>query len=409
MATEQPAAEVPARTGVGIVGAGPAGLFLAHLLGLAGIDSVVVERHSRRHVEERIRAGVVEHGIAELLESGGVGDRMRREGLVHHGIELRFGGAGHRIAMSELTGGKAITVYGQQEIVKDLIAARIESGGPLVFEAEALAIEGVDGPSPAVRYRLEGRERVLSCDVVAGCDGFHGISRAAVPAGAAIEYQREHPFGWLGILARVAPSTEELIYCRHERGFALHSMRSPELSRFYLQVAPDEPLESWPDERIWAELRLRLSTTGDWSLADGPILERSITAMRSFVLEPISFGSLHLAGDAAHIVPPTGAKGMNLALADVHDLAGSLTALLVEGDEGPLEAYSKRCVRRAWQAQEFSTFMTTLLHPLPGDDFGNRLQLARLEQLVGSADAARHLSERYVDLASTATTGGGRS
>ncbi|MDA8296122.1 MAG: 4-hydroxybenzoate 3-monooxygenase [Actinomycetota bacterium] len=389
-----------ARTQVAILGAGPAGLFLSHLLARAGIDSIVLECHSRDYLEHRIRAGVVEHGIAKHLDAVGLGERMRREGLVHHGIELRFDGRRHRIAMSELAGNKTITVYGQQEIVKDLVAARLAAGGDLRFGAEALEISDVLGPTPTVRYRHDGIESTITCEVVAGCDGFHGISRQALPPGAARAFERVHPFAWLGILAEVAPSTDELIYCRHDRGFALHSMRSFELSRFYLQVAPDEPLERWSDAAIWAELRRRFATEDGFELADGPIIERSITTMRSFILEPQAIGSLVLAGDAAHIVPPTGAKGMNLALADVRDLAHALIAKLVHHDESFLKAYSAACVRRAWHAQEFSTFMTTLLHPLAGDDFNNHLQLARLEELTSSRDAARHLAERYVDLAS---------
>ena len=389
------------RAQVAIVGAGPAGLFLGHLLAQGGVDAVVLERRSRAYVEQRIRAGVIEHGVADLLERTGVGARMRREGLVHEGVELRFSGRGHRIDFRQLT-GKTITVYGQQELVKDLIAARVAADLPLLFEAEVVALEGVPDPQPTVRFRHDGRNEQLRCDVVVGADGFHGISRSALPAGAYRTYERAHPFAWLGILAAVAPSSEELIYSRHDRGFALHSMRSPEISRLYLQVAPDEDLADWPDGRIWEELQLRFATDPGFHLSSGPILERSTTAMRSFVLDPLTFGSLVLAGDAAHIVPPTGAKGMNLALADVLDLSVALLARFCEGDETALKEYSPRAVARAWQAQEFSTFMTTLLHPLDGDAFGNQLQIARLEQLAHADDAARHLAERYVDLATTA-------
>ena len=385
------------RVQVAIVGAGPAGLFLGHLLARGGVDALVLERRSREHVEQRIRAGVIEHGIAELIDEVGLGVRMRREGLVHEGVELRFAGRSHRIDFARLT-GKSITVYGQQELVKDLIAARLAADLPLWFESEVVAVEGIFDPRPTVRVVRQGREEVLECDVVVGADGFHGVSRAALPKGSYQAYERVHPFGWLGVLAAVAPSSEELIYSRHDRGFALHSMRSPEISRLYLQVVPDEDLAAWSDERIWQELQLRFATDAGFTLATGPILERSITAMRSFVLDPLSFGSFHLAGDAAHIVPPTGAKGMNLALADVLDLSQALLARRTERDETALKEYSPRAVARAWQAQELSTFMTTLLHPLPGDDFGNQLQIARLEQLVHSDDAARHLAERYVDL-----------
>lgn len=389
------------RTEVGIVGAGPAGLLLAHLLAQAGISSVVLERATRSHVEERLRAGVIEHGIAAFLDEVGVGTRMRREGLVHRGITLHFAGRAHRIDFAALT-GKTITVYGQQELVKDLIAARLAGGGTVLFEAEAQEIAGISGTRPTITYTHEGREHTLTCDVVAGCDGFHGVSRAALPREAYRVFEKVHPFAWLGILAAAPPPNDELIYANHERGFALFSMRSPETSRSYLQVAPDEALEDWPDERIWAELRLRGATAEGFALSEGPVLEKSVTAMRSFVLEPMDFGALVLAGDAAHIVPPTGAKGMNLALADVKDLAAALVARLRQGDERPLKQYSARAVARAWQAQEFSTFMTTLLHPHGGDDFGNRLQIARLEQLATSVAAATHLAERYVDLATTA-------
>jgi p-hydroxybenzoate 3-monooxygenase len=389
------------RTEVGIIGAGPAGLLLSHLLAQAGISSVVLERSTRHHIEERLRAGVVEHGIANLLDAVGVGERMRREGLVHRGIELRFSRRGHHVDFEALT-GKTITVYGQQELVKDLIARRLADGGTLLFEAEAHEIAGIGSHQPTITYTHEGRDKTLSCSIVAGCDGFHGVSRAALPPGSYRAYETVHPFAWLGILAAVPPSTDELIYANHENGFALFSMRSPELSRCYLQVAPNEVLDEWPDERIWAELRTRFATDDGFSIADGPILERSVTAMRSFVCDPMDFGALVLAGDAAHIVPPTGAKGMNLALADVKDLAAALVARLRERDDAPLKAYSPRAVARAWQAQEFSTFMTTLLHPRAGDDFANRLQISRLEQIATSAAAARHLAERYVDLATTA-------
>lgn len=398
------------RTQVGIVGAGPAGLLLSHLLAGQGIESVVLERRSREYVEHRVRAGVLEHSTAELLDASGVGERMRKEGLVHHGIELRFGGGRHRMPLTELAGGRSLVVYGQQEVVKDLIAARLDAGGDVRFEAEVLGIDGYEAPSgagrgPRIRFRSgpgegagDSEEAELRCTVIAGCDGSHGVSRAAV-AGAARVLSRDYPFAWLGILAAAAPSTDELIYCRSDHGFSLYSMRSPEISRLYLQVPPGEPLDDWSDERIWAELRLRLVTDDGWTLSEGPILERSVTTMRSVVVEPLRFGSLFLAGDAAHVVPPTGAKGMNLAVADVRDLAEALVAALGgAADRRLLEGYSDRCLRRAWRAQEFSSYMTTMLHPLPGDDFGNRLQLARLDHLVHSQGASEWMAGCYVDL-----------
>ncbi len=388
------------RTQVGIVGAGPAGLFLSHLLHLRGIDSVVLELRSREHVEKRVRAGVLEQGTVDLLTETGVGDRMAKEGLVHHGIELRFGGRGHRVPLSELAGGRAITIYGQQEVVKDLIAARLADGGRILFEAGAVGLDGIDSDTPAVRYRHRGRDEVLECDLVAGCDGFHGVCRDAVPQGVLTAYEREYPFAWLGILASVPPSTKELIYSHHERGFALHSMRSPTLSRFYLQVDPDESLDRWPAERIWSELQTRLAVAdGSWSLAEGPIVEQGITAMRSFVVEPMQYGRLYLAGDAAHIVPATGAKGLNLAVADVRVLADALAGWYGDGDTGPLDAYSERCLRRVWRAQHFSWWMTSMLHRFAGGDpYQHKLQLAELRYAVTSKAAATTLAENYVGL-----------
>jgi p-hydroxybenzoate 3-monooxygenase len=390
------------RTQVGIVGAGPAGLLLSHLLHLEGVESVVLEARSREYVEQRVRAGVLEQNTVDLLRETGVGERMHREGLVHHGIELRFGGCGHRIPMSDLTGGRAITVYGQQEVVKDLIRARLDAGGQVLFEAGAVGLDGVAGGTPTIRYRSGGAGRVqeLRCDVVAGCDGFHGVCREAVPDGALSVYERPYPFAWLGVLAAVAPSTEELIYCSHERGFALHSMRSPTLTRLYLQVAPDEPIDDWPDERIWSELQTRLATDDGWTLADGPIREKGITPMRSFVVEPMRHGRLFLAGDAAHIVPPTGAKGMNLAVADVRVLAEALVAWYRTGASELLDAYSATCLRRVWRTQHFSWWMTSMLHRFPGDDggFQRKLQLSELEYVTRSEAAARGLAENYVGL-----------
>jgi p-hydroxybenzoate 3-monooxygenase len=381
------------RTQVGIVGAGPAGLVLAHLLHLRGIDSVVLESRSREYVEGRIRAGVLEQGTVDLLVEMGVGDRLRREGLVHEGIELQFDGERHRIHFTELTGGRAITVYGQQEVVKDLITARLETGRPLLFEAEAV---DVDPERAVVRYRHEGAEHTLECDLVVGCDGFHGVCRESIPPGVLHETSREYPFGWLGILAEAPPSNEELIYAYHERGFALHSMRSPHLTRLYLQCRPDEPLDEWPDERVWEELRTRLGVPG-WTLNEGPVVEKGVTGMRSFVVEPMQHGRLYLAGDAAHIVPPTGAKGLNLAVADVRVLADAIAS----GDAARLERYSETVLRRVWRAEHFSWWMTSMLHRLPGgDEFDARLQRSQLAYVCSSRAAATSLAENYVGLES---------
>jgi p-hydroxybenzoate 3-monooxygenase len=387
------------QTQVTIVGAGPAGLLLAHLLRLQGIDSVVLEARSREYVEARVRAGVLEQGTVDLLSEAGVGDRLHREGLVHHGLELRFDGRGHRIDLSELTGGRAITVYGQQEVVKDLIAARLDAGGELLFEVDDVTLHDLEGESPMVRFRHEGSEHELRCAVVAGCDGFHGVCREAIPAGTLSVFEREYPFAWLGILAEVAPSSEELIYCYHERGFALHSMRSPRLTRLYLQCAPDDDVAEWPDERIWDELRTRLATDDPWTLGEGPIVEKGITPMRSFVVEPLRHGRLFLAGDAAHIVPPTGAKGLNLAVADVRVLSEALGAWFADGDPAGLEAYSDTCLRRVWRVQHFSWWMTSMLHRFPGDDpFDGRLQRSQLRYVCSSLAAATTLAENYVGL-----------
>jgi p-hydroxybenzoate 3-monooxygenase len=386
-------------TQVGIVGAGPAGLLLAHLLRLQGIESVVLEARDREYVEARVRAGVLEQGTVDLLERAGVGDRLRREGLVHQGLELRFDRQSHRIDLSELTDGRAITVYGQQEVVKDLIAARLDAGGELLFEVDDVTLHDLEGERPTVRFRHGGSEHELRCAIVAGCDGFHGVCREAIPAGTLSVYEREYPFAWLGILAEVAPSSEELIYCYHERGFALHSMRSPRLTRLYLQCAPDDDVAEWPDERVWDELRTRLATDDPWTLGEGPIVEKGITPMRSFVVEPLRHGRLFLAGDAAHIVPPTGAKGLNLAVADVRVLSEALGAWFADGDSGGLDAYSDTCLRRVWRVQHFSWWMTSMLHRFPGDDpFDARLQKSQLRYVCSSRAAATTLAENYVGL-----------
>jgi p-hydroxybenzoate 3-monooxygenase len=388
-----------AETQVGIVGAGPAGLLLSHLLARQGIGSVVLEDRDRSYVEHRVRAGVLEQPTVDLLNEVGLGERMSREGLVHHGIGIRFGGRDHRIALTELTDGQSITIYGQQELVKDLIAARLAQGGAIEFEVDDVRLDDLATERPVIRYRSSGREETLRCDFIAGCDGFHGVSRPAIPAGAVTIYEREYPFSWLGILAEARPASDELVYSAHERGFALLSMRSPTISRLYLQVANGEDLAAWPDDRIWAELRARMATSGDWELADGPIIDRSIAPMRGFVTEPMQYGRLYLAGDAAHIVPATGAKGLNLAVSDVNALAAAIVAWYRSGRTDLLDGYSSRCLGRVWRVQDFSWYMSSITHVLPGEDgFGFRLRRAELEWLVSSGAASRSLAENYVGL-----------
>ncbi|MEV7093360.1 4-hydroxybenzoate 3-monooxygenase [Amycolatopsis sp. NPDC051045] len=386
------------RTQVAVIGAGPAGLLLSFLLHEAGVDCVVLEARDREYVRQRVRAGVCEQPTVELLTSLGLGERLAAEGMPHEGLSLRFDRADHRIALTELT-GKAITVYGQQEIVKDLIDAHEARGYPISFEVSAVELSDVDTARPRVRYRdSEGNAQTIECDAVAGCDGFHGICRPSIPDSALTVYEREYPFAWLGVLARTPPSHHELIYTHHERGFALHSMRTPEITRLYLQVDPAESLEAWSDDRIWAELTARLEVEGDFTLREGPILDKGITPMRSFVAEPLRHGRLFLAGDAAHIVPPTGAKGMNLAIADVRVLARALEALL-RGDETLAAAYSVTCLRRVWRAEHFSWFMTTMLHTDPhADGFARQLQLSQLRYTTSSRAAATSLAENYVGL-----------
>ncbi|MFJ9046786.1 4-hydroxybenzoate 3-monooxygenase [Streptomyces sp. NPDC102347] len=384
------------RTTVGIVGAGPAGLLLARLLRLAGIDCVVLECRDRAHLERRQRAGVLEQGTADVLRAAGAGERLDREGLRHDGIELRFGLRRHRIDFPGLTGGRSVTVYAQTEVCKDLIALALADGCPPLFHSEVLAVEDVDTPAPRVRFRREGREEVLECDWVAGCDGFHGVTRGAVPAGVSRVHGRTYPYAWLGILADVPPSHDELVYARHDRGFALLSMRSPSVSRLYLQVPEGTKPEEWTDGEIWAELSRRLETDDDWALRRGPVTQKSVTPMRSYVHEPMRYGRLLLAGDAAHIVPPTGAKGLNLAVGDVVVLARALEHELRTGSTELLDAYSATCLRRVWQAERFCHDMTALLHRAPGATaFDDRLQLARLERVATSRAAATDLAEAY--------------
>ncbi len=386
------------RTQVGIVGAGPAGLMLAQLLHLEGIDSVLLEHRSRAHVEQRIRAGVLEQDSADLLREAGVGERMTEEGIVHHGIELQFDGERHRIPLYELT-GRSIVIYGQTEIVKDLIRARLDTGRPLYFEVEGVSVHDLTSSRPRIRFRRQGVQQELECDVIAGCDGFHGVCRPSIPPGVLTELSREYPFGWLGILAAVPPSNDELVYAHHERGFALLSLRSPQLSRLYIQCRPDEDLRLWPDERVWEELQIRLGLPG-WTLREGPVLDKGVTGMRSFVCEPMQYGRLFLAGDAAHIVPPTGAKGLNLALHDVRLLAEALATWYRTGSSRLLDAYSAACLRRVWRCEHFSWWMTSMLHRSPhADPFELRLQLSQLRYLSTSQAAARSLAENYVGMA----------
>ncbi|MYX46801.1 4-hydroxybenzoate 3-monooxygenase [Streptomyces sp. SID89] len=384
------------RTTVGIIGAGPAGLLLARLLRDAGIESVVLESRDRAYVERRQRAGILEQGTVDVLRAAGAGERMDREGLRHDGIELRFARRRHRVDFPALTGGRSVTVYAQTEVCKDLIALQLKEGGPLLFEAEALAVEGAEGDRPVVRFRHEGREQVLECDYVVGCDGFWGVARQAVPAALSRVFERTYPFGWLGVLADVAPSHDELVYARHDRGFALLSMRSPAVSRLYLQVPAGADPDGWSDDEIWDELERRLETDDDWRLTRGPITQKSVTPMRSYVHEPMRHGRLFLAGDAAHIVPPTGAKGLNLAVGDVVTLARALTHRRETGSDELLDSYSADCLRRVWQAERFSYDMTTMLHPDPeGTPFEGRLQLARLDRIASSRAAATDLAEAY--------------
>ncbi len=387
------------RTQVGIVGAGPAGLMLAHLLHRSGIESVVIESRSRDYVEQRIRAGVLEQGTVDLLDETGLGERMHRQGLVHAGIDLRFGGRSRRIAFDELT-GKRVMVYGQHEVVKDLIAARVRDGAQMFFEVSQTAVEDLDTEKPVVRFNDANGEPVeLVCDFIAGCDGFHGICRPSIPEGVLSIYDRIYPFAWLGILAESKPVQDELIYANHERGFTLISLRSPTITRMYLQCDPEENIDEWPDERIWDEIRARLAGDDAPDLVPGPVIQKGVTAMRSYVVEPMQYGKLFLAGDSAHIVPPTGAKGMNLAIADVKILAEAFDAFYARGDAARLEQYSDTCLRRIWKTQRFSWWMTSMLHRFDGvGPFEHRVQLAELDYVTTSRAASTTLAENYVGL-----------
>jgi len=384
------------RTQVGIVGAGPAGLMLSHPLHLEGIDSVILENRGRDYIESRIRAGLIEQWASDLLVETGVGERMQREGMFHNGVYFAFGGALHYINFRELV-GKGVTIYGQQEVGKDLIARRLADGGQILFEASDVSVHDFAGRTPKIRFRHGGSDLELVCDFIGGCDGFHGICRPSIPAAVLTPYDREYPFGWVGILSESPPPEHELIYAYHERGFALYTMRSPTLARLYIQCAPDDDIENWPDARIWQELHARIGGTRE--LTEGTMLQKGITAMRSFVVEPMQYGRLFLAGDSAHIQPPTGAKGMNLALADVRVLARAICEFYRSGRSDLLERYSATCLRRVWKAQRFSSWMTQLFHLDPSyNAFDRKRQLAELDYVTSSEAAMRSLAENYTGL-----------
>jgi p-hydroxybenzoate 3-monooxygenase len=386
-----------ARTQVAIIGAGPSGLLLSQLLDLGGVDSVVIERQSREYVAGRIRAGVLERGTVDLLTEAKVGERMQRERLVHDGFALGFAGRQFRVDLQGLT-GDSVSVYGQTEVTKDLMEARIAAGGKLVFEATDVSIEGFDSAQPTVHYMQGGVRTELACDFIAGCDGYHGICRQSIPASAISTYERVYPFGWLGILADVPPAAHELVYSNHARGFALCSMRSTTRSRYYVQCGLDEKVEQWSDQRFWDELRLRLPPDVAAAVVTGPSIEKSIAPLRSFVVEPLRFGRLFLAGDAAHIVPPTGAKGLNLAAADIRVLHRAIEEFYRTGSPGLIDRYSAQCLRRIWKAERFSWWFTSIMHNFSDDAFDHRIQLAELDYLTGSKAALTSLAENYVGL-----------
>jgi p-hydroxybenzoate 3-monooxygenase len=387
------------RVQVAIVGSGPAGLLLGQLLHLAGIDTIIIEHRSREYVLGRVRAGVLEEGMVEMLDRAKVADRLHREGLAHTGFDLLFGGVRHRVDLAELTGRKKVVVYGQTELTRDLMEARAEEGAKTVYEAEDVSVHGFDGDRPCVRYRKDSIEHEIACEFIAGCDGFHGVCRESVPAAALRCFERVYPFGWLGVLSETPPISEELVYVNHERGFALCSMRSRTRSRYYVQCTLSEDVGEWPDARFWGELRARLDPGSAERLVAGPSIEKSIAPLRSFVAEPMRFGRLFLAGDAAHIVPPTGAKGLNLAASDIHYLSSALIDYYASGNTSALDTYSARALRRVWQAERFSWWMTNLLHRFPDHGaFSDRVQAAELEYLVGSRAALTMLAENYVGL-----------
>ena len=384
------------RTQVGIIGAGPAGLMLSHLLHLEGIASIILENRSRDYIESRIRAGLIEQWARDMLIEIGVGERMQREGMSHDGVHFCFNGALHYINFRKLV-GKGVTIYGQQEVVKDLVARRLADGGEILFEVDDVSVHDFDGTAPKIRFRHDGKREELNCDFIGGCDGFHGICRPSIPEASLAVYDREYPFGWVGILAESPPPEDELIYAYHERGFALYTMRSPTLARLYVQCAPDDDIENWPDARIWQELHARIG--GTRKLAEGPLLQKGVTAMRSFVAEPMRHGRLFLAGDSAHIVPPTGAKGMNLAFADVLVLSRALKEFYRSGDSKRIGDYSATCLRRVWKAQRFSWWMTQMFHLTPTyNAFDRKRQIAELDYVTSSEAAATSMAENYTGL-----------
>jgi p-hydroxybenzoate 3-monooxygenase len=386
------------KTQVGIIGAGPAGLTLAHWLRQNGIASVIVEHRSREYVEGRVRAGLLEQNTVDIYKHLGLAGRLIREGQEHHGVNLSFDGQRIRIPFGELTGGRNITIYGQQKVVKNLTVAWLDAGEELYFEAPAKEIQGYDTKSPSIRFERRGEEGIIECEFVAACDGFHGIGREALPAGSYREFTREYPFSWLGILAHVAPSTDELIYAYHEMGFALHSLRSSKISRLYIQVDNEAHIDDWPDDRIWEELSIRLGTEG-WTLQTGPVFDKGITPMRSYMIDNLQAGRLFLAGDAAHIVPPTGGKGLNLAVADVKHLVDGLTGYYKHNSREALDNYSRIALRRIWRAQDFSNFMTRLFHKQDAHgSFQYRLQKARFDYIRTSRAFATTIAENYVGL-----------
>ncbi len=389
------------RTQVGIVGAGPAGLVLSHLLHLQGVESIIIESRSRQYCEERVRAGLLEQGTVDLFTEMGIGQRLKRIGLLHHGLNLRYSRRTHRIDFDDLAGGRGVMIYPQQQVLQDLFTARLDAGGQIFFEVEQVKLRELETSSAEtaeIHFRQSDQEYVLACDFIAGCDGFHGVSRPSIPAGVLSEFVRHYPFGWLGILAEAPPSWHELIYAHHGRGFALLTMRSPQLSRLYLQCEPDDDVHDWPDSRIWEELHARLASEG-WTLAEGPIVQKGVTPMTSFVVEPMQYGRLFLAGDSAHIVPPTGAKGLNLAVADARILGRALVDFYVAGRREQLERYSEACLRRVWKVQRFSWWMTAMLHIFKDDNrFDRRRQIAELDYVTSSRAAAQTLAENYVGL-----------
>ena len=387
------------KTQVAIVGAGPAGLMLGHLLHISGIDSIIVEAKSRKYVEERVRAGVLEQGTVNAMVDSGVGERLEKEGLEHDGIDLRFEGEIHRLDIKELSRGRAVWVYAQHELVKDLIAARLGYDRPILFECRDVSIHDIESESPHIRFVHDDSGHRIDCDFVAGCDGFHGVSRRMIPESILRIYDRQYPFAWLGVLAEAKPASPEIIYAYHERGFALQSMRGPNISRLYVQCPVADTVEDWPDDRFWSELHARLETTDGWSQEEGPIFQKGITGMRSFVCEPMQFGRLMLAGDSAHIVPPTGAKGLNMAVGDVQFMTRALTAWYGSGDRSLLETYSETCLKRVWQMQRFASMLCYNLHRFPEHDaFEHKMQLAELNYITRSRQASRAFAQNYTGL-----------